>query len=52
MFNKKRELLETVDNKRGKMVAHFIRHDNLFKTILKGKIEDKRKRESPRISCK
>lgn len=50
MINEKRELLETIDNRRGKMVTHLIRHDNLLKTMLKEKIEGKRKRGRPRIS--
>lgn len=34
--NEKRELLETIDNRRGKMVGNLIKHDNLFKTVPEG----------------
>lgn len=36
--NEKRELLETIDKRRGKMVVQLIRHDNILKAILEGKI--------------
>lgn len=47
MINEKKELLGTIDNRRGEIVAT---HNKLLKTILEGKIEGKRKRGRPRIS--
>lgn len=38
IVNEKRDLIETIDNRRGKIVGHLIRHDDLFETILEGKI--------------
>lgn len=37
--------LRTIENRRGKMLEHFIRHDAFIKTIIEGKIEGKRERE-------
>lgn len=38
IVNEKRDLIETIDNRRGKIVGHLIRHDDLFETILEAKI--------------
>lgn len=38
------------NNRKGKMVFHLRRHDDLLKTILEGNIEGKRKRGRPRVS--
>lgn len=49
-IQEKRILLTTIENRRGKMVGHLIRHDSFIKTIMEGKIEGKRGRGRPRIS--
>lgn len=48
LVDEKRSLLRTIENRRGKMMGHLIRHDTFFKTILEGKIEGKRGRGRPR----
>lgn len=44
MVNEKRTILNTIENRRGKMIGHLMRHDNYFRTILEGKIKGKRGR--------
>lgn len=48
MVNEKRSLLKVIENRRGKMLGHLIRHDSYIKVIIEGKIEGKRKRGRPR----
>ncbi|KAI5638904.1 reverse transcriptase (RNA-dependent DNA polymerase) domain-containing protein [Phthorimaea operculella] len=46
--NEKRCLLRTIENRRGKMIGHLMRHDNFWKNIVEGKIEGSRGRGRPR----
>ena len=48
--NKKRVLMEIIQNRRGKMIGHLIRHDNFMGNIIEGKIEGKRGRGRPWIN--
>lgn len=40
MINEKTTILDTIKNRLGKMIRHLIQHDNHFKTILEGKLEE------------
>ncbi|KAI5644882.1 reverse transcriptase (RNA-dependent DNA polymerase) domain-containing protein [Phthorimaea operculella] len=46
--NEKRALLRTIENRRGKMIGHLIRHDHFLKNIVEGKVEGRRRRGRPR----
>ncbi|KAI5636210.1 hypothetical protein NE865_11049 [Phthorimaea operculella] len=48
LVKEKRALLRTIENRRGKMMGHLIRHDSFLKTIIEGKVEGKRGRGRPR----
>ncbi|CAH4035794.1 unnamed protein product [Pieris brassicae] len=49
-YGRRKRNLSTIENRRGKMIGHLVRHDNLFKTILEGKIEDRTGRGRPRAA--
>lgn len=44
----KRSIMDTIENRRGSMIGHLIRHDLFIKNIIEGKIEGKRGRGRPR----
>ncbi|PZC78062.1 hypothetical protein B5X24_HaOG202597 [Helicoverpa armigera] len=46
----RRQLLHSIENRRGKMIGHLIRHDDFIKNIVEGKVEGKRGRGRPRYS--
>ncbi|KAI5634899.1 hypothetical protein NE865_12382 [Phthorimaea operculella] len=46
--DEKRALLRTIENRRGKMIGHLIRHDHFLKNIVEGKVEGRRRRGRPR----
>ncbi|KAI5640823.1 hypothetical protein NE865_06931 [Phthorimaea operculella] len=46
----KRNILSIIENRRGKMFGHLMRHDEFIKVIMEGKIEGKRGRGRPRRS--
>jgi hypothetical protein len=48
IVSEKRSLLKVIENRRGKMIGHLLRHDDLIKVIIEGKIEGRRKRGRPR----
>jgi hypothetical protein len=43
-----RSLLKTIENRRGKMLGHLLRHDEYIKIMVEGKVEGRRKRGRPR----
>lgn len=45
----KRNISNIIENRRGKMIGHLIRHDSFIRNIIEGKIEGKRRRGRPRI---
>ena len=49
-INEKRNLMDTIEKRRGKMIGHLIRHDRFINNIMEGKIEGKRGRGRPRLS--
>ncbi|XP_063372533.1 uncharacterized protein LOC134660683 [Cydia amplana] len=48
--SERRAILNTIANRRGKIIGHLIRHDHFFKTILEGRIGLKRGRGELRRS--
>ncbi|PZC74919.1 hypothetical protein B5X24_HaOG207024 [Helicoverpa armigera] len=46
----KRQLLQNIEYRRGKMIGHLICHDDFIKNIVEGKVEGKRGRGRPRYS--
>lgn len=50
MVKEDRCLLKTIQNRRGRMIGHLMRHDAFFVNILEGKVNGKRGRGRPRIT--
>ncbi|KAI5631681.1 reverse transcriptase (RNA-dependent DNA polymerase) domain-containing protein [Phthorimaea operculella] len=48
LVKEKRTIFNVIENRRGNMLGHLLRHDDLLKTIIEGKIEGRRGRGRPR----
>ncbi|KAJ2951390.1 hypothetical protein O0L34_g13533 [Tuta absoluta] len=48
IVKEQRSSLRTIDDRRGKMMGHLIRHDHFLKNIVEGKVEGRRGRGRPR----
>lgn len=44
MMNEKRTILNTIHNRRGKIIVHLTRHENFLKTVLEKKINGEGKK--------
>lgn len=42
-----RVLLNTIQNRRGKMIGYLIRHESFIKNINAGKVEERREKRRP-----
>lgn len=42
-----RVLLNTIQNRRGKMICYLIRHESFIKNINAGKVEERREKRRP-----